>query len=100
MCASFLQVPELALDENEAKLLADAVANVAKHYDFLPDPRTQAWFNLAMIAGPIYGMRFWAIRNKAQQRAKPQPGAPARSVPIVQPTIVMPPGAPPMQIIN
>jgi hypothetical protein len=99
MCASFLHVPELALDENETKLLADAVANVAKHYAILPDPRMQAWFQLAMIAGPIYGMRFWAIRNKAQQR-KAQPNGPIRSVPIVQPNIVMPTGAPPVQIIN
>jgi hypothetical protein len=98
MCASFLAVPELALDENEAKLLADAVANVAKYYHLIGDPITQAWFNLAMIAGPIYGMRFWAIRNKAQQRKAPS--APARSAPIMQPSLVMPTGAPPVQIIN
>ena len=96
MCASFLQVPELAIDENEAKLLADAVANVAKHYDFLPDLRTQAWFNLFMIAGPIYGMRIWAIRNKSAQTKQNKQATPAQTGPI----LVMPTGAPPIGVVN
>lgn len=73
MGAAFFAIPEIAIDETEARALADATAEVAKHYDFLPDPKTQAWLNLAIIAGGIYGMRFWVIWNKPVQPAQPAP---------------------------
>ena len=60
--------------EAVGELSPKAVANVAKHYDFLPDPRTQAWVNLAMIAGAIYGPRIWVISAKAKS---PPPAAAA-----------------------
>lgn len=63
MMAAFLSVPQLELDAEEAKSLADAVTNVTQMYDKeIVSPETYAWVNLAMIAGGIYGPRFVSYR--------------------------------------
>ena len=73
MMAAFLSVPELAIDEQEAALIASASAEVAKHYDIVPDPKTQAWINLAMALGAVYGPRAYIIYNKSRQPAQSDP---------------------------
>jgi hypothetical protein len=75
MGAGFLKIEELQIDEAEAKHLADAVAEVAKHYNVAVDPRTQAWANLCFAMGAVYGPRIVAYRirtSKQKQEAQSQ----------------------------
>lgn len=87
MGAALLKTPELAIDAQEAQMLAKASAAVAEHYDFIPDPKTQAWFNLVMVAGTIYGPRLFVIAGKRRQpQVKPAtPPAPASAPQAVNP---------------
>lgn len=88
MIAAGTGFAELAIDNQEAHLLADAAADVAKHYDFLPDPRTQAWLNLAMVAGAIYGPRVWAISaRKPGVAMRAASGAAADASPLAAPIV-------------
>jgi len=75
VAATSLRIPELDLDKSEAAHLAEAVAEVARHYPTTIDPRVMAWVNLTMVAGMVYGPRFYAIRARAKSNA------PARRVP-------------------
>lgn len=73
MGAAFLKVPELELDQDEAKRLSDAVNRVQSEYNMpILDPKTLAWINLAMVAGGVYGPRFAAhsIRKKKEKAQK------------------------------
>lgn len=70
LVASGVQVPQLALDENEAKQLAAAVGEVAKYYPIAIDDKTMAWGNLLMVAGTIYGSRALAIYLESQNKTK------------------------------
>lgn len=70
MCAALLKVPELALDEAEAKRLNDAAVEVMRHYtDVSLPPEIVAWFNLAMVGGIIYGPRYiaYSVRTKRER---------------------------------
>ena len=70
MGSAILQVPELALDETEAKKLALAIEGVNEQYKIALDPKKAAWIDLVQVAGVIYGPRAVAfyIRKKAQAR--------------------------------
>lgn len=71
MGAQILKVPEMALSEAEAKKLDAAVTEVMRFYtDVEISPVVQAWLNLAMVGGVIYGPRIMAhnIRKKAQAK--------------------------------
>jgi hypothetical protein len=63
--AALTSIPEIALDADESKPLAIAVAEVAKHYD-IPDvaDKTLAWFSLAMVAGPMYMAKAMLARER------------------------------------
>ena len=65
--ASFLSMEELALDEKEAKLLADAIQGVAEHYPLTLDPKYLAVGNLVMVGVGIYGTRIFAYRNRMKR---------------------------------
>ena len=96
MAAAILHVPDLELDKEEARRLAEAAAAVGEHYRIGLDPRKAAWVNLAAVAGSIYGPRIMAAairRKKALEELKrataPQPGRPPeRPVPV--PPVTMP----------
>ena len=81
MLALYAKTPEIALDQKEAKLIAEAVANVGEHYDLTMDPKTGAWVNLFMVVGGLYGPRFFAFRSRRlaekAEAKKPQMAAPA-----------------------
>jgi len=63
--------PELAIDEDEARMLANAGANVLEQFDLKPDPKTQAIVGLVIAAGTVYGPRAYMISaRKAQARAE------------------------------
>jgi hypothetical protein len=69
MLAAVTKVPELACEHAESKALAEAVAEVAKHYpNQLIDPVMMAWFNLALVGGTFYGSR--AIVARERMRAE------------------------------
>lgn len=66
-------VAELELDKDESEKLAGAVKEVGKFYGATFDPKKVAIFNLCLVAGGIYGTRFFAIRNRiaASKVARP-----------------------------
>jgi len=80
MGAIALKSPSFAISELEAKRLAKAVAEVQAQYPLVIDAKTQAWFNLAAIAGIIYVPRVIAVANTAKAAkiaSKRAPQAPA-----------------------
>jgi hypothetical protein len=81
--AAAFSTPELELGEDEAKALADGMANVAATYDHNMNPRTLAWAQMAVIAGGIYGTRVFAIR--ARQAKEARGGNEAKPVLVVNP---------------
>lgn len=75
MLAGMTRVQEIALSPDEAKSLAQATANVARHYDVSVSAKALDWTNLIMALGMVYGTRVVAMRNRARSakanRAKP-----------------------------
>lgn len=76
IAAGALSAPELAIDGEEAKLIAGATAEVARHYNIAPDEKTQAWINLAMALGAVYGPRAFVMLNKPKRSAATAAAAP------------------------
>lgn len=75
MGAAFTKIPELELEESEAKKLGDALARVNELYNgILLTDKQRAWIGLAMAAGTIYGPRLVAhkMRLKNEKKGKPQ----------------------------
>ena len=70
MAASALKVDELALDEEEAKVLGDAVNEVASHYDITPDPKIMAWAGLIGVCASVYGPRVMAYKIRTASDKK------------------------------
>lgn len=78
MLGMALQTPELALDKEEAKMLADSVAAVNSYYNAVVDAKTMAWINLTGTVAAIYGPRLFMLRGKfAKKRQKPMPNSDA-----------------------
>lgn len=76
--ASALKAPELELDQTEARNLAEAVAEVQRHYNAVIDPKMMAWIGLFGVAGTIYGPRVAAMRirkgmEKQMRALQPRP---------------------------
>lgn len=75
--ATATKMPEMVLEEDEAKNLAAATATVLSEFDIRPDPKIEAIIGLVTAAGMIYGPRVYLITdrkkkeaaNKLQQRA-------------------------------
>lgn len=82
---------ELRLETPEAKELAKAIGEVQEHYPLALDPKTQAWINLAMVAGFVYGPRFYAMRQRKrgkvinakspERKPEPEPVGPVKEKP-------------------
>jgi uncharacterized protein (DUF2236 family) len=72
--AGSLQIPELAITEDEGKALAGAIAELQQHYNAVLDPKTQAWVNLAIVAGTVYvprvGMARMRMKHERQLAAE------------------------------
>jgi hypothetical protein len=64
MAAAALKVEELELDQDEAKLLAEAVTEVASYYNTTVDPKILAWAGLIGVCGQLYGPRFAAYKMR------------------------------------
>lgn len=72
MLAAMTSVPEWQLDKSEARMLAEASASVAAHYDVSASAKTIAWTNLIMVAGTVYGTRIIAIRARNKKDKPPR----------------------------
>jgi len=72
--AAAMIAPELAINDDEAKLLAGALADVGMHYGDNIDPRAVAWVGLIGTVGQIYGTRFfaWKIRKANESKRAPE----------------------------
>lgn len=72
--AAFLTVPEIALTPPEAKAVALAAANVARHYPtFSSSQKVVDWGMLASTLATVYGPRiYWIRRRQHEQRQHPQ----------------------------
>jgi len=75
-------VPELKIDQDEARQLPDAVAKVNEYYETTIDPKMMAWVGLFAVCGKIYGPRIivWNIRRVASRpKLQPFKAAPQRA---------------------
>jgi hypothetical protein len=73
--AAMTQTPEMELEEEEAKAVAESGLTLAAMYDITPDPKLQAMLNFAIIMGMTYGTRIIAIRaRKSQEKEERKPG--------------------------
>lgn len=89
--AGISKCPELDLDAEEAKQVAAAYANVARHYNFYVNEKAADWYNLLTVAGAVFGSKIIAIRMRKKQEAKLTAPKPA----FTQPQRVAPTTAPP-----
>lgn len=64
LLASLTKSQEFFLDAEEAKTLAQASANVSRHYGVAMAAKTVDWINLGMVVSMIYGTRLAAIRMR------------------------------------
>lgn len=72
--ASVTKTPELVLEEDEAKSLAMASANVLEQFDITPDPRVTAVLGLVTTCGMIYGPRVYLIRERKKEERENKDG--------------------------
>jgi hypothetical protein len=70
--AALTRIPEIALEEDEAKKLSVASKEVLKFYPLGMSDKVLAWVNLGVVGCGIYGTRIMAysVRRGAEQRAK------------------------------
>jgi hypothetical protein len=65
--------PLWALDDTEAKSLADAIRNATRHHDIAVAQKTVDYVNLAIVAGMVYGTRIMAMQRARTPKPTPQP---------------------------
>lgn len=70
LLAGMTQIPEIAIDREQAAVLASAASEVMQHYDFGMNAEQQAWINLMMVAGSIYGSKVFAYKIRKSQEAE------------------------------
>lgn len=73
--ANITGTPELVIDADESKLLANATANLLEQFDLKPDPKIQAVIGLVMAAGTVYGPRAYMIRVRKLQETQEKKNA-------------------------
>ena len=75
MLAAAVKTPELELDKEEGKLLAENIAAVNAHYGKVIDPKVMAWTGLIMACGKVYAPRAVAIKMRLsmeKEQRRPQ----------------------------
>lgn len=85
--ASISIAPELAIDEQEAAMLAQAAKSVQDFYNFETSAEVMLWINVIGICGAVYGPRVMAVvaRKKTQKKKENKPS------PVVSTNQDMPP---------
>lgn len=74
--AGIAKTPELELDDDEAKQVAAAYANVARHYNWVPNEKAADWYNLVTVCGAVFGSKIvgYQMRKNAERKQRvPQP---------------------------
>lgn len=85
MGSMLLKTPEMMLSEVESSQLAKAIKDVSELYDVpFMDEKTLAWFNLAMVAGKVYGPRVIAAVNNNKKKPVEVKQAPVMQMPNFQ----------------
>lgn len=88
MLAGLVRVPELEIDKDDAKRIAEAWGAVQKEYSFAAlDPKTTAWTNLIFVAGSIYAPRVmtYKLRRAMETENSPAPEQPRPAAPAPAP---------------
>lgn len=81
MLSAFV-VPEMAIDQQEASLLANGIAQVQRHYTTSEfSEKTFDWLNLVGVCGMVYGTRFMAVRARLQTEARVAKASPVNNPP-------------------
>ncbi len=70
LTANLIKVPELAMGDTEALMLAEAVDGVLESHEVEIDPRAIAWTKLAGVVSIVYGSRFMAYNARMKEEAK------------------------------
>lgn len=91
MLAAAVKTPELELDKEEGKLLAENIAAVNAFYGKVIDPKVMAWTGLIMACGKIYAPRAVAIKMRMSMEAQAKRPVPRNNVvqmaaPVAAPT--------------
>lgn len=75
MLARLTKVEEMKLDTEEAKMIAEALANVQQHYSVIVDPKYLAWMGLIGVCVTIYAPRIGVLimTKKAEGKRGKQP---------------------------
>jgi len=81
MLAAYTHVPEMALEKDEARAMAEAIANVSKHYK-IPgmSPEHAALAQLGFILAVTYGKRIPNVMARRKNGARPASATVARPV--------------------
>lgn len=59
MLAGMTKSPEFQFDKGEADTEAKAIADLMAQFDFVPDPKVQAFVNFAFVTGGIIGAKIY-----------------------------------------
>lgn len=71
LLATIAKVPEIELEEAEARKLGDALARVNALYDgIIFTEKQMAWIQLAMAGGAVYGPRLVVYRARVKQEKR------------------------------
>jgi hypothetical protein len=70
MGARMMDIPELEIDEAESKRYAEAVKEVAKHYNLAIDPKHMAIWQLGTCMASIYMPRFQQYNKRKANKPK------------------------------
>lgn len=65
--AGMAKAKELELDVAEAKQIAAAYANVARHYNWAVNEKAADWYNLMTAVGAIYGSKLFAMKMRREK---------------------------------
>jgi hypothetical protein len=70
--ATTAKIPELAIEQDEAKALAVSLADVLAQFDITPDPKIQAIVGLVVAFSGVYGPKvyFYKERKKKERRER------------------------------
>ena len=70
MLSHAIKTPELILTEKESEALANAAANVARHYHLSASQKAMDWGNFIIALSVCYGPRMVAINQRKKTERK------------------------------
>jgi hypothetical protein len=89
--AKIVSMPEMELDNEEAKKLSAAAVNVARFYNVEVDPKILAWVALIGVMGSLYIPRITAAAMRKKMDKEPKtPSVQANVQPMQKPAAIQP----------